>query len=387
VKSRTGTKIGKDKKIPVARPYLWGQELGRLREALDNGWLSSQTPIVEEFEREFGRAVGARHCVAACNGTAALHLALLAAGVQPGDEVLVPDFSMIAPAFAVCYCGARPVPIDADETWNIDITQIARNVTPKTRAIIAVHTYGHPCRIEELMFIAKEHGLIVIEDAAEALGATSNGRAVGSLGDVGCHSFYANKIITTGEGGMLTTQDEDLYRRARWKSNMCFGESPETRFEHAEIGHNYRLSGLLAAVGLAQLSFLTESVAGKIAIAERYNERLCEIPGLELPPAAAWVRSVYWAYCILVDEPTFGVNRATVQRLLHRVGIETRRAFTPVHRQPFLDMKSNGGEFPVSLRLMEQGILLPSFAGLTDTEIDRIANILLDIRARRLVER
>ena len=372
--------------IPYAKPHIWGGEVDRLREVVEGGWLSSHGEMVRLFEERFAAAVDAAFAVATSSGTTALHLALTAAGIGPGDEVIVPDFTMIAPVFAVRYCHAHPVPIDVDETWNMDVTEIERRITPRTRAILVVHTYGHPARIDEIVSIAREHRLVVVEDAAEALGATINDRYVGALADVGCHSLYANKVITCGEGGMLTTNDEEIQRRARWKANMCFGRDPETRFTHEEIGYNYRLSSLQAAVGVAQLEHLHAAAQRKVEIAERYDRGLAGIGGITRPPAAAWVRNVYWAYGILVDEREFGVGRETVQRLLQQAGVETRRMFTPVHRQPFLDLRLPDSDFPTSLKLARDGILLPSFVDLSDALVDRVAGLIEDIRTGRLAE-
>ena len=372
--------------IPYAKPHIWGDELARVRDVIEAGWLSSQGGAVGAFERKFAAAVGASFALATSSGTSALHLALLSAGIGPEAEVIVPNFTMIAPVFAVCHCGARPVPVDVDDTWTIDVTGIERRITRRTRAIVVVHIYGHPARMDEITSIARDHRLVVIEDAAEALGATINGEYVGALGDIGCHSLYANKVITTGEGGMLTTNDEDLLRRARWKSNMCFGADQESRFVHDELGYNYRLSAVQAALGLAQLEHLRAAVERKVAIAERYEQRLAGMPGITRPPAAAWVRNVYWAYGILVDASRFGRPRAAVQRMLRQRGIDTRRMFTPVHRQPFLELDLPDAEFPASLRLADEGILLPSFIDMSDRQIDRVVEAIDDIRTGRLTE-
>jgi perosamine synthetase len=372
--------------IPYAKPHIWGNELVRVREIIEAGWLSSQGDIVGAFEKSFASAVDASFALATSSGTSALHLAMLAAGIEREDEVIVPGFTMIAPVFAVCHCGARPVPVDVDDTWNIDVTGIERRLTRRTRAIVVVHTYGHPARIDEIISIARDHRLVVIEDAAEALGATINGQFVGALGDIGCHSLYANKVITTGEGGMLTTNDENMVRRARWKGNMCFGADQEHRFIHDELGFNYRLSAVQAAIGVAQLEHLRAAVERKVAIAERYDELLAGMPGVTRPPAAAWVRNVYWAYGILIDEAMFGHPRECVQRMLRQRGIDTRRMFTPVHRQPFLDLRSSDTEFPMSMRLADEGILLPSFIDMSDAQIDRVVETIDDIRTGRLAE-
>jgi perosamine synthetase len=249
--------------------------------------------------------------------------------------------------------------------------------------VIAVDLYGQTADYEPIAAFCARHGVPLIEDAAEALGATLDGKPVGAIGDVACHSLYANKVITTGEGGMLTTNDAQLQQRARWKSNMCFGPDPETRFVHEELGYNYRLSSAQAAIGVAQLEHLDAAVQRKTEIAERYDRLLANVDGITRPPAAAWVRNVYWAYGILVNEREFGRSRAEVQRFLDGAGVETRRMFTPVHQQPFLDLHLRDENFPMSLQLAREGILLPSFVDMTDAMVDRVVQAIDDSRQPR----
>lgn len=359
--------------IPVSRPFLWGNELENISAALDSGWISSHGPMVEAFEHEFGRYVGKGHAVAVCNGTAAVHLALTALGIGPGDEVIVPDFCMIAPIFAVIYCGAVPVSVDIDETWNLDPKAVTAAITPRTRAILVVHNYGHPAEMHAIAEIADQHGIPLIEDAAEALGATVSGRPAGSFGKVACYSFYANKLITTGEGGMLVCDDAELAKRARWKRSMCFGADNESRFVHSEIGFNYRLTSLQAAVGLAQIEHIEEALRRKIEIASHYHARLAGTPGLTLPSTAPWATHAYWVYGVLV-ESAFGPSRRELQCRLAEKGIETRRFFSPVHKQPIFGRKGTSQDFPRSHAIAETGLYLPSFVGMTEFEIDRVAD-------------
>ncbi len=366
--------------IPVSRPFLWGNELASIEAALKSGWISSQGPVVEAFEQEFGRHVGRRHAVAVCNGTAAVHLALAALGVGPGDEVILPDFCMIAPVFAVLYCGAVPVPVDIDETWNLDPEGVAAAITPRTRAILVVHNYGHPADMQAIAEIADRHGIPLIEDAAEALGAAVVGRPAGSFGKIACYSFYANKLITTGEGGMLVCDDAELSRRARWKRSMCFGADNESRFVHEEIGFNYRLTSLQAAVGLAQLEHIEEALRRKLDIAARYHDLLAGTPGLTLPRAAPWASHAYWVYGVLVEK-AFGVPRRELQRRLAEKGIETRRFFSPVHEQPIFGEPSASRAFPRSRAISETGLYLPSFVGMTESEVDRVSDTIRMIQS------
>jgi perosamine synthetase len=260
--------------VPVSRPHIWGDEKLNLCQAIDGGWISSRGPFLDEFEDRFAEKIGTRYAVAASSGTAAVHLALSVLDLDKNDEVIVPDFTMISPVLGVLACGAIPVPVDADETWNMDVERIERAITDRTRAIVVVHTYGHPARIDRIMEIARRNNLRVVEDAAEALGARVSGQPVGSFGDLAIFSFYANKVLTTGEGGMVVTNDLELCERVRSKRNLCFGADEETRFIHDDIGFNYRMTNLQAAVGLAQLQHLDEAVAAKMAIAGEYTARL-----------------------------------------------------------------------------------------------------------------
>jgi len=359
--------------IPVCRPYLWGPENRYVSEALESGWISSAGPHVDAFEKNFAAYCGVVHGAACCNGTAALHLALTGAGVSVGHEVLVPDFTMISPVQAVLACGATPVFIDADPiTWTMDVEQIEDKITSRTYAILAVHIYGHPCEMDVINEIARRKGLVVIEDAAEAHGAEVRGRRAGSLGDVSAFSFYANKIITTGEGGMVLTNDSEIDRRVRAKRNLCFGTTDETRFLHEELGFNYRMTNLQAAVGLGQMHYVDEAVREKRRIAARYCEALQGIPGLILPSEAKWALNVYWVFGITVS-PEFGISRQRLQRQLNECGIETRPFFQPMHRQPALS-SLKAPVTPVSAQLADTGLYLPSFINMEDALIDRVAD-------------
>jgi perosamine synthetase len=365
--------------VPVSRPHMWGDEKRRLCEAIDGGWISSRGPFLDEFEERFAERIGTRYAVAASSGTAAIHLALSVLNLKDGDEVIVPDFTMISPVLAVLACGAIPVPVDADETWNMDVESVERAVTERTRAIVVVHTYGHPARIDRIMRIAGRNGIRVIEDAAEALGAHVAGRPVGSFGDLAIFSFYANKVLTTGEGGMVVTNDPDLCERVKAKRNLCFGGDEETRFVHEEIGFNYRMTNLQAAVGLAQLQHLDEAVEAKIGIAREYSARLQDVPGITIPPNSNWGPNVYWVYGVLIED-AFGPDRKTVQAELKRNGIETRRFFHPLHRQPIIPTVGIREEFPMSTRISKRGMYLPSYIGMDSATIERVADCLTGLR-------
>ena len=370
---------GPSSTIPVARPYIWGNELRYVSDAIKADGFPARGPYVTEFEDRFRHRVGRTYALSVTNGTAAVHLALVSLGVGPGDEVIVPDFCMVAPIFAVLYCGATPVPIDVDNFWNLDPELISHVITDRTKAILVVHNYGHPAAMSIICRIAEAHGIPVVEDAAEALGATVAGRHVGTFGRIACYSFYANKTITTGEGGMITTDDPHVYERAKWKRDMCFGRDQENRFLHAEVGFNYRMTNLQAAVGLAQLEHVDEAVRRKIEIASQYSRELEGIIGLSLPPTAEWATNVFWVYGILIDEG-FGISRAALQVALGDRGIETRRFFSPVTSQPFLKKSAKMIDCPRSSFLARVGLYLPSFIGITALEIQRVTDAIRSIQ-------
>jgi perosamine synthetase len=363
-----------DEFVPVCKPHVWGDEICELARILDARWLSASTPVVNEFERAFARSIGIADAVAVINGTCALELALDVLGIGRGDEVIVPDFCMFSCALAVVRRGARPIPVDADDTWNLDVESVQAVITSRTRAILAVHTYGLPARIEELRSIACTYGLALLEDAAEALGATVGTRHVGTFGDMSCFSLYANKAVTTGEGGVIATDSGVLAEKLRWKRNLCFGTTEESRFTHEALGFNFRMSALQAAVGVAQLRHLDAANQARIDNAAAYDDALADLPGVQRPPRGHRRRHVYWVYGIVLDPAQFPVSRAETQRALRAAGIETRRFFTPVHRQPTIKV-ANGG-FPNAERLWEHGFYLPSFVGMPASVPQRVAEVL-----------
>lgn len=357
--------------VPVADTLLDGNELRYVTECVQANWISSTGAFVRRFEQEFAAAVQCRFGVACSSGTAALHLALAASGIGAGDEVLVPTFTMIATANTVRYVGARPVLIDSDpETWNLDIDRLSDALSPRTRAIVVVHTYGSPCEMDAVNDFAERNGLVVIEDAAEAHGALYRGRPVGGLAEAGTFSFYGNKILTSGEGGMVTTDDERIAEAARKLRDHGF--SGRTHFWHRHAAYNYRMSNLQAAVGLAQTERLGELVGRHRRIDGRYREQLEGIAGLELPPRPEHSESACWVFGMLVEQE-FGCSRDELRYRLAARGIETRTFFVPMHLQPIYRAQFPRQRFPVAERMGSQGLYLPSGPMLSDLEIDYVA--------------
>jgi perosamine synthetase len=359
--------------IPVCEPTLNGNEAEYVLDCIESNWISSAGKYIPRFEEAFAEACGTRYGVACVNGTVALHLALATLGIGPGDEVILPTFTMIATINAVTYTGATPVLVDSEPvTWNMDLNQVADKITPRTRIVIPVHTYGHPVDMDPLLELAERHGFYIIEDAAEAHGAEYKGRRAGSLGHAGCFSFYANKVITTGEGGMITTDDPDIARLASHLRDHAF--SDERHFWHKYLGFNYRMTNLQAAVGLAQTEQMESFVRARRANAARYTAALQSIPGIVTPPEAGWAKSVFWMYSILVEDE-FGMTRDQLRAYLAEHGIETRTFFIPMHLQPIYYQAFKGQRYPVSEMLCQRGFYLPSASSLTPREIDYITEM------------
>jgi len=362
--------------IPVAEPYLDGNEKKYVLDCLDTNWISSSGKYITEFEDKFAKYCGCKFGVATTSGTTALHLAVASLGIGRGDEVIVPDFTNIASANAVAYTGATPVFVDIEpRTFNINPEKIEEAITKKTKAIMVVHMFGHPCDMDPINEIAKRHKLFVIEDAAEAHGAEYKHRKTGSLGDVACFSFYANKIITTGEGGMIVTNNEQVSERAKHLRNLAFDK--ERRYIHSDIGFNYRLTNLQAALGLAQLENIEKHISMKRKIAEKYSKSLREVKGLTLPIEEKWAKNVFWMYTILVEQ-TFSMNRDDLKNFLTKKNIETRYVFYPMHSQPCFKNLSQKGLFPVSDEISRKGLYLPSGTGLRDEQIEKVVNSIIE---------
>jgi len=366
--------------VPVNQPLLDGNERRYLLECIDSGWISSEGPFVPRLEEGMALQTGRRHAVAVCNGSAALEAAVAALGLGPGDEVILPTFTIISCAAAVVRAGAVPVLVDCEPaTWNMDVAQVAAAITPRTRAIMVVHVYGLPVDMDPLLALAQQHGLKIIEDAAEMHGQTYNGRSCGSLGDISIFSFYPNKLVTTGEGGMLLMDDDKLAERCRSLRNLCF--QPQRRFVHEELGWNLRMSNLQAAVGVAQLERLAEFVERKRRMGRRYAELLTGLAGIELPLArTAAAESVYWVYGVVLNE-SVPFDAAEAMRRLAALGIGTRPFFWPMHEQPVFRRMGlfEGQRFPVAERLARRGFYLPSGLGLTNAQIDHSASALREV--------
>ena len=360
--------------IQVCEPTLQGNEKKYVSECIDTNWISSSGVFIEKFEEMFSKACNVKYGVSCSNGTTALHLAMASLGVGKGDEVILPAFTIIAVANAVLYTGAIPVFVDSEpRTWNMDPDRIEEKITPRTKAIIAMHTYGCPADMDKINAIAKKHSIFVIEDAAEAHFALYKGKPTGSLGDVSCFSFYANKIITTGEGGMVVTNNKEIADKARLLRNHAF---IQPRFVHHEVGFNYRMTNIQAAIGVAQMERADELLAGRMSNAPRYEAELKGIEGLTLAPECPYGTNVYWMYGILIDQKKFGRGKDEVMKLLKESGVETRSFFYPMHMQPVFRNNSEidcSGAYPVSEQLYEQGLYLPSSSHLTTEQIKEIS--------------
>ena len=363
-----------DKHFPVYKPELLGNELRYVTDCIESSWISSLGSYIERFETRFAEFCGVEHAVAVTNGTVALHLALLLFDIGPGDEVIVPDLTFVATANAVRYTGATPVLVDSEPgTWTMDPARIEERITPRTRAILPVHLYGHPADMQAITSLADRHGLIVIEDAAEAHGAECRGRRVGSLGQVGCFSFYGNKVVTTGEGGMLTMHEARLCEKAHFLKDH--GMSKELRYWHPAIGYNYRMTNLQAAIGLAQMERVDQILQRKRQIAECYQAGLAGCEALTLQPEAAWAKNIYWMYSILVGDQA-RLTRDEFMQALKAKGIDSRPFFYPIHQLP--PYKQNCS-YPVADMLSGRGVNLPSYPGLQDEEIGCICEVIRSV--------
>jgi perosamine synthetase len=365
--------------IPVCVPLLGDKELEYVRDCITTNWISSKGKYVNAFEERFASYCGVSHGVATTSGTTALHLALASLGVGPGDEVIIPSFTMMSTAFAVIYCGARPVLVDAEpDTWNMDTDLIEEKITRRTKVLLPVHIYGHPCDMDPILRLAGSHDLFVVEDAAEAHGAEYRGKKAGGIGDIGCFSFYANKIITCGEGGMVVTKDDTIAEKARSLKDLAFDR--ERRFLHTDIGFNYRMTNIQAAIGLAQLERIGEMIERRRRHAMAYNHLLGNIPGIQHPVERPWAKNVYWMYSILILDK-FGIGRDELMRVLEEKGIESRTFFFPMHEQPvFKGMRIfSADRYPVAEDLGRRGLYLPSSSGLSDDEIRYVCDTIREV--------
>jgi perosamine synthetase len=369
--------------IEVFDPIIGEEEIKAVEAALRRGEISgSFGESIPQFEQQFAAYCGCKYGVAASSGSTALHLAVAAAGLGPGDEVLLSSSTNIATALAVIHNGATPVPVDSEAlTWNLDLDLIEDLITERTKAIIPVHLYGHPVDMHRLMEIARRHNLLVIEDCAESHGATCRGQMTGSFGDMACFSFYANKVITTGEGGMVTTNNEQLAERLRLLRNLAF---TKPRFRHEEAGFNFRMTGYQAAMGVAQLAKIDNILSEKRRLAHTYNSFLRDIDGLQLPHEADWARNIYWMYAVVVH-PEFGMSRDELMDYLRTANIDTRTFFCPMNQQPCLQSRPDfrAVPCPVADGLWENGLYLPSTYSLSEEVIKQIADVVRTASASR----
>ncbi|MGV3665374.1 MAG: DegT/DnrJ/EryC1/StrS family aminotransferase [Leptospira bouyouniensis] len=366
--------------IPVCEPALLGNEKKYLLDAVESGWISSAGKYVSEFETQFAKYCGVEHGIGVCNGTVAIHLALVALGIGKGDEVIIPNFTMIATAFAVCYTGAIPVFVDADpNSWNISIEKIEAKITSKTKAIIPVHIMGLVCDMDPIMALAKKYNLFVIEDAAEAHGAEYKGKKSGSFGHLATFSFFANKNLTTGEGGMVVTNDSKFASKSRYYKNLCFPLEGAREYNHADIGFNYRISNLHAAIGLAQLEKAEQYTEMRINNFKNYQKLLSEIKGIS---TQVWDETVYkhvhWMNAIKVDPIVYGRSRDELMDILKKEGIDSRKLFNGMHTQKSL--REYGcvmeGEYTVTEDLSRNGLYLPSSSTLTLSQVNKICDVI-----------
>ncbi|BBU31517.1 GDP-perosamine synthase [Burkholderia sp. THE68] len=358
--------------IPVNEPLLDGNEKIYLNECIESGWISSDGAFVERFERAMANYVGRKHAIAVANGSAALDIAAAALELGPDDEVIIPTHTIISCASAIVRTGARLRLVDSSaDTWNMDVTKIEAAITSRTRAIMPVHTFGLPVDMAPVLALANRHGIAVIEDAAQAIGQTYDGRQCGSFGDISCFSFYANKHIATGEGGMILCDDDALAARARSLRNLCF--KPERRFVHEELGWNYRMSSLQAAVGLAQFEKLDTHIARKRQLGQRYETLLRGVRGLELAPVACpYADNIYWVFGLILDD-SLPIDADQARSMLADAGVSARPFFWPMHEQPVFRKQGlfDGEHYPVAERMSRRGLYLPSGLALTEAQQDK----------------
>lgn len=361
--------------IPVNEPLLNGNEKKYLCECIDSGWISSEGPFVKEFEQKMSATVGRQYGIAVSNGTAALEVAVQALGIGEGDEVIMPTFTIISCAMAVTKLGAVPVLVDSDLlTWNMNVEEIESRITDRTKAIMIVHLYGLPVEVDPVLDLARKYNLKVIEDAAEMHGQTYHGKPCGSFGDISTFSFYPNKHVTTGEGGMVVTDSEELAERCRLIRNLCFRK--DVRYVHDEISDNYRFTNLQAAVGLAQLEQLDEFIKRKRKMGSYYTEKLRGIDGLLLPVEKTdYADNIYWVYGLVLDRHIKADNKA-VQKILAEAGIGTRTFFWCMHEQPVYKKAGlfAGETYPNAEYLARKGFYIPSGLALTEEQIERVVD-------------
>jgi perosamine synthetase len=365
--------------IPVNEPLLNDQTRRYVDECLTTGWISSEGRFITAFEESWAGYCGVDHGIAVSSGTTALELAVACLELEPGDEVIMPAFTIISCALAILRAGLKPVLVDSDpRTWCLDVNAVADKITPRTRAIMPVHMYGHPADMDPLLDLARKHNLFIIEDAAESHGATYKSQVVGGIGDLSCFSFYANKIITTGEGGMILTKHRELSDRLRSLRNLCF--RPERRFYHTHAGHNYRLTNIQAAVGLSQVEVIEQHIKQKRWMGQAYNEQLGGLSRITLPVEEPWATNVYWMYGLVLDDEV-PYDAVELARRLRAKGIDTRPFFLGMHEQPVFRQQGlfEGESYPVSERLATRGLYLPSGLALTESQLSRVCEVVKEV--------
>lgn len=366
--------------IPVNEPLLNGNEKKYLNECIDTGWISSEGPFIKKFEENFSKRMGRKHGIAVCNGSVALDAACVALGLEKGDEVIMPSFTIISCAAAIVRTGAVPVLVDSDPlTWNMDVAKIEEKITKKTRAIMVIHIYGLPTDMKPVMEIANKYGLKIIEDAAEAHGQLYDGKPCGSFGEISCFSFYPNKHVTTGEGGMILTDDDKIADRCRGLRNLCM--QPQRRFLHEELGWNFRMTNLQAALGLAQLERLDEFVVRKRKMGKLYTELLKDYSNVQLPLAKTdYSDNIYWVYGMVLKENA-PFDAAEALKIFGGKGIGTRPFFWPMHEQPVFHKMGlfKDEKYPVAETLARRGFYIPSGLALTEEQIKTVAECVKEV--------
>lgn len=368
--------------IPVNEPLLDGNEKKYLNECLDTGWISSEGPFIKQFEEKFAARMNRRHGIAVSNGTAALDAAIEALGIGPGDEVIMPSFTIISCIGQIVRSGAVPVLVDSNpDTWNMNVHEIEEKISARTKAIMVVHIFGLPVDMDPVLDIAKRHGLSILEDAAQMHGQQYKGMPCGSFGDISTFSFYPNKHITTGEGGMIVTNNEQLAEDCRSLRNLCF--QPQRRFVHERLGWNLRMTNMQAALGLAQLERLDEFVMRKRRMGNRYTELLSDLKSIQLPLLKTdYAENIFWVYGVVLEEST-GLDAETVMTRLAKKGIGTRPFFYPMHQQPILKQMGffSDVELPVAESLYKRGFYIPSGMALNNEQLEHVAEALHEVLA------
>ncbi len=368
--------------IPVSEPYLRDLERKYLVDAFDSGWISASGPYNNKLEKSFAKYVGVKYASTVSNGTVAIHLALRALKLKAGDEVIVPNFNGIYAAYAMLYEGINLIPIEAEiDTWNIDTELIEEKITSKTKAILVVHLYGHPCNMDPILKIANKYNLKVIEDAAEAHGAEYKSKKAGSLGDIATFSFYANKIMTSGEGGIVLTNDEELYESIEYYKNQCFPLNGSRNFIHEDLGYNYRYTNIQAAIAYAQFEQIDDLVSKRIQINEKYQSSLSDIEGISFQANKDYAKNVFWMSSILIDSNKTGFSRNELENYLNEHNIQTRRLFVGMHRQPVI--KKYGinisEKFEISDHISDNGLYLPSSPHMSEHDFERVVSAIIEL--------